>query len=414
MKTLRPYQIDLATKGAEMINRLKLCYVASEVRTGKTATVLEIAKLTESKKVLFLTKKKAISSILSDYNDFGYKFELVIINNESMHTIECNDFDLIISDEHHRNGAFPKPNKFTKDIKKRFSKIPMVFLSGTPTPENHAQWFHQFWVSIYTPFQAPTFYKWASAGYVNVKLKNAGYAQVRDYSELTEKGMQAIQRLKDNYVLAFTQKEAGFTTEVKEMIFEVDMKPITHTIANKLKKDAIFQGRCNVIIADTGAKLMSKLHQLYSGTCILETGEYVVTDNSKALFIKDRFQGKKIAIFYKFQAEFDMLKNTFGENLTNDLDEFNSTSKNIALQIVAGREGISLKQADCLVYLNIDFSAVSYWQSRDRLTTMERTVNDVFWIFSKGGIERKIHKAVMNKKNYTLSIFKKDGIKISN
>ena len=105
-----------------------------------------------------------------------------------------------------------------------------------------------------------------------------------------------------------------------------------------------------------------------------------------------------------------MLKNTFGENLTNDLDEFNSTSKNIALQIVAGREGISLKQADCLVYLNIDFSAVSYWQSRDRLTEKDRLKNEVFWIFSKGGIERKIHKAVMNKKNYTLSIFKKDGI----
>ncbi len=63
-----------------------------------------------------------------------------------------------------------------------------------------------------------------------------------------------------------------------------------------------------------------------------------------------------------------------------------------------------------LVYYNIDFSAVSYWQSRDRLTTMKRLENNVFWLFSKNGIEYKIYKAVMNKKDYTLKTFKKDEI----
>lgn len=61
-----------------------------------------------------------------------------------------------------------------------------------------------------------------------------------------------------------------------------------------------------------------------------------------------------------------------------------------------------------MVYYNIDFSALSYWQSRDRLTTMERTENDIYWIFARGGIERNIYNAVMNKKDYTLSMFRKD------
>ena len=94
--------------------------------------------------------------------------------------------------------------------------------------------------------------------------------------------------------------------------------------------------------------------------------------------------------------------------LTTDLEEIKHTDKSIALQIVSGREGISLKEADCLVYYNIDFSALSYWQSRDRMTTKDSLQNDVYWIFSEGGIESKIYKAVSKKKDYTLRHFKKD------
>ena len=62
--------------------------------------------------------------------------------------------------------------------------------------------------------------------------------------------------------------------------------------------------------------------------------------------------------------------------------------------------------------MNIDFSAVSYFQARDRLTTMQRKENTIYWIFSKKGIENKIYKAVQNKKDYTNDTFKKDfGIK---
>jgi hypothetical protein len=93
--------------------------------------------------------------------------------------------------------------------------------------------------------------------------------------------------------------------------------------------------------------------------------------------------------------------------LTTELDEFNSTDKNIALQIVSGREGISLREADCLVFYNIDFSATSYWQSKDRMTTKDRLENNVYWIFSKGGIEADIYKAVTKKLDYTINHFKK-------
>ena len=87
---------------------------------------------------------------------------------------------------------------------------------------------------------------------------------------------------------------------------------------------------------------------------------------------------------------------------------FDNTGKNIALQIVSGREGISLRNAKYLVYYNIDFSATSYWQSRDRMTTKDRLYNKIYWVFSEKGIEKMIYKAVNNKKDYTLKHFKRD------
>jgi len=134
----------------------------------------------------------------------------------------------------------------------------------------------------------------------------------------------------------------------------------------------------------------------------------VIIDESKIKFIHEKFKDNKIAIFYKFKMELEMITDFYGENICFDLDTFDTTNKNIALQIVSGREGISLKNADYLIYLTPDYSATSYWQSRDRLTTMDRKENNVFWIFAKGGIENHIYKSIMSKKNYTLSQFKKD------
>jgi hypothetical protein len=161
------------------------------------------------------------------------------------------------------------------------------------------------------------------------------------------------------------------------------------------------------ILGDTPVKLMMKLHQLYSGTVKFESGNSTILDYSKAQYIHDNFGDVKIGIFYKFKEELNALKKIYGDQLCTELEEFDTTSKSIALQIVSGREGISLRKAEALVYYNIDFSATSYWQSRDRMTTKERLESDVYWIFAKGGIEKDIYKAVSKKKDFTVNHFKK-------
>jgi len=273
---LRQYQIEIANKANEILKELNIVYLCCEVRTGKTLMALETAKLFGAKKVLFLTKKKAINSILSDFKALNYNYELTVANNESVHLIK-DKYDLIISDEHHRNGAFPKPNKATKIIKEKFSNLPFIFLSGTPTPESYSQIYHQFWLSKRTPFKNYiNFYKWAK-DFVNVKQKHLGYSVINDY---TDANQEKIKSITDKYMIAFTQEDAGFKTNVKETILEVEMHPIIYKIAKELKKNNLYQGKNDLILADTAVKLMSKLHQIYSGTVILESGNGIILDDS--------------------------------------------------------------------------------------------------------------------------------------
>ncbi len=406
---LRKYQIRLANEATEILQRKMIVYLAMEVRTGKTLTALQTAQNYGAKNVLFLTKLRAFTSVQNDFDSMNFTFKLTIANDESLHKV-TGDFDLVIHDEHHRFGAYPKANATAKLFKEMFGDLPMIFLSGTPTAESHSQWYHQFWVSNYSPFKEYTnFYKWANE-YVDIQIRHLGYAKVNDYSKARKKDFWHHIRY---YILTFTQVEAGFETQVFENVLYCPMDEITYKLAERLQTDLVITNKQGqTILADTSVKLQQKLHQLYSGTCKFEDGTSKVIDLSKAMFIKDKFKGQKIAIFYKFVEEYNALKNIFGQNLSNDLEEFNTTDKNIALQIVSGREGISLSKAKYLVYYNIDFSAISYWQSRDRLTTMERKSNDVYWIFSKGGIEAKIYASVQNKKDYNNEIFKRDyGIK---
>lgn len=399
----RTYQIQISTQAANIVSRLGIAYISAEVRTGKTFTALMTAQKLKAKHVLFVTKKKAISSIRDDYNTLAPIFGITIINYESLHKVD-GIFDLIICDEAHCLGSFAKPSKRTKLLKKMVKDTDLIMLSGTMHPESYSQVYHQFWISENSPFKETTFYKWTK-NYVNVKERNLGYAIVKDYSDAK---IDLIKPIIKPYIITFTQKQAGFKTQVNETVLTVKANALTYQLAKKLKKDKfIIAQDCREVIADTAVKEMQKLHQIYSGTVKFEDGSNRVFDLSKYEFVKDKFKGKKLGIFYKFKAELDALQSVFKDNLTTDLHEFNNTNKHIALQFISGREGVSLRNADYLVAINIDFSATTYFQFRDRLTTMERKENHLYWIFTEGGIEAKIYETVKNKRNFTTGVFKK-------
>ena len=404
---LRDYQKEIVRLSVNVLKEHKFVYLAMEVRTGKTLTSLSISKTLAVSNVLFITKKKAISSIQDDYDLLNPDFDITIINYESLHKIAYSPYDVIICDEAHGMGAYPKPSNRAKAVKSliQINKDPyIILLSGTPTPESYSQMYHQVYAIETNPFKKyKSFYKFAHQ-YVNITQKKIGPTSINDYSD----GKESILHEMKPYMVTFTQKEAGFKTEITEEILTVAMHESTHNMVKKLKKERVLQGQIEVVLADTAVKLMSKIHQLYSGTVKFESGRSGVTDWAKARFIHGFFSGKKIAIFYKFKKELEAITDIYKEQITTDLQEFKETDKSIALQIVSGREGISLKEAEALVYYNIDFSATSYWQSRDRMTTKDRKYNKIYWVFAENGIEHQIYKTVIKKKDYTLNHFKRD------
>jgi len=406
--SFRDYQKSIISKGADILRKNRFLYLAMEVRTGKTLTSLGIANEIQSAKVLFVTKKKAMSSIQDDYNTLSAQYSITIINYESLHLVmnDCR-WDLIILDEAHSMGAFPKPSQratLVSQIIKTYKPM-VILLSGTPTPESYSQMYHQVYGIPNNPFREFTnFYRFCDK-HVKLKERKINGMMVKDYSN----GLESIVEAMKPFTINYTQSEAGFMTQTTEEVLEVEMKESTYKLISNLKKNLVVEGKDEVILGDTPVKLMMKIHQLCSGTIKFESGNSMILDTTKAEFICSRFANSKIGIFYKFKEELNALQQVFGaENLTTDLAEFDQTDKNIALQIVSGREGISLKNADYLVYYNIDFSATSYWQSKDRMTTKDRLNNNVYWIFAKDGIEYDIYKAVTKKKDYTINHFKKD------
>jgi hypothetical protein len=404
MIQLRPYQLENATKGLEILRHNWIVYLALETRTGKTLTALEIARRTGLKKVLFVTKKKAIQSIESDYQKMNPNFNLTVKNYESV-TKVGKAFDLIICDESHCLSTFPKPSKRVKDLLPIAYGKPIIYLSATPTPESWSQIFHQFYISHKSPFAAyKTFYKWAN-DFVDKRKKYLYNREINDYSHAN---IELIKKHTQHLFLTYTQKQAGFEVRLKEEILTVPMPDNIKAIIKSIERENVYLNDGLEIVADTAVKVMQKVHQLCSGT-VIDENDYHIVSTFKADYLKAKFEGQKIAIFYKFKSEFDMLKYAFPDFTDNAFDFQNGKAPVFLGQFVSAREGIRLDNADAIIFFNIDFSYLSYDQARNRIVSFEREKEAVlYWLFSDCGIERKIYKAVCKKEDYTLNWFKKD------
>lgn len=404
---LREYQHTISDQAAKILHEYKCVYLSMEVRTGKSITALETARKFGAIRVLFVSKLKALKSIENDSLHFP-SLEVSTVNYESLHKV-TGTFDLIVADEAHTLGAFPKVSKRTIELKKLATDKPIIFLSGTPSPESYSQLYHQFFVSSSSPFKDyKNFYKWANE-FVIKKTRFVFNRQINDYS-IAKK--ELIDTYTKHLFISYTQQEAGFDVNITEKVLSVPMPKIMPIIkALHLNKIVNIAGR--EILADTAVKEMTKIQQLCGGSVIDEQGEAIILDYSKAEYIRDNFKGQKIAIFYKFKAEFDILTKIL-PNYTTIPETFQKSTDKVYLgQFVSSREGIRLDTADAILFYGIDFSYLSYEQSKNRIISKERTKEAIlYWIFADGGIEEKIFKAVRNKENYTSSYFNRDYGKV--
>ena len=415
---LRDYQKEIITGAWNILREHGFVYLALEMRLGKTLISLTLATMAGAKRVLFVTKKKALGSIEKDYKALKPGYHLTMINYESLHKVEGNNFDVVIIDEAHSIGQFPKPNNRCATLFNKLQKMAtfpkVIYLSGTPTPESYSQMYHQFAIlGTRSPWAAyKNFYKWAGniakPNFVKVREKMVNGMKMNDY---TNADIERVEADINKYRVTYTQAEAGFESRIKEEIITIPMPLNLQRLFNLIRLDGYYRFKNGEeIVADTPVKALNKLHQISSGTIITEEQTYRVLDDYKARYIAEAYRGKKIAVFYKFISEGRMLKDVFGSRVTEDPEQFNQSDSLVFIsQIQSGSMGINLSTADILVFLNIDFSATQYYQARARLGSMERTDHQVIhWIFSDCGVEGKVYQAVQKKKSYTVRHYQKD------
>jgi len=401
MIKLRPYQEKGSTDAVAILKRRRIVYLAYEVRTGKTLTAFATLQKLGADKCLFVTKKKAIASIVNDAELIG--FDADVVNYESLHKV-TGKYKYYVIDEAHTCGSFPKPSKRFKQLREMIDQNSyVILLSGTPSPESFSQLYHQFKLHPFSPFERyGNFYGWARE-FVTVGKTFVGTGQqVNDYSNARWKDIEPLVK---PLMLSYTQQAAGFTHTIIENVLTVKMKPSTYRMIKAISTDGIYEGNTDVILADTGVKMQSKVHQLCGGTVICE-GETRQTDDTKVRAIIQKFKGRKVAIFTVYQEESRMIRELI-PNCTDNPEVFNTDKKATYVgQIRSSREGVNLSSADCLIYYNLEFSALSYLQGRDRATSKDRvTPPEVWFIMADKGIEIEIYKKVKTKESFTQKHF---------
>ena len=256
--------------------------------------------------------------------------------------------------------------------------------------------------------QYKNFYEWAKKYvYPNVKYIGTGVT-VNDYSQANK---ELILKDIDPYVVRMTQKDAGFETKIDEAVRYVEMNETTYGLAQNIIDDGIAEVEGQTILADTGAKRLSKLKQIYCGSCLAEgNAKGIIFDRSKAQYIKQRYGKHKIAIMYCYEAERKMLYETF-PNATDSPEEFNANKDAVFIgQVRASREGVNLSSATYLVFLGVDHAALSYIQGRDRASFLGRDASNpprIRYVFAANGIESQVYRTVRKKENFTISHYNK-------
>lgn len=399
------YQEGLVEEGLHILSELKLVYLAMQMRTGKTPVSLTIGKEAGFKRAIFPTTKKAMPGIQDVASELGLSNWVDVINYESLHKYygSRNIYDLVILDEAHKLGAYPIPGTTWKTVKAFTKGKPIIYNSGTPTPESWSQIYNQFALSDHSPFkQYANFYKWAHK-YVDIGVRYIRSMPIKTYNDAK---IDEIREVIDPYMVYFTQEQAGFTNyRVNEVEHYVDLPDSLAVHIAALRSNRIVRLNGETILADTGAKMQSKEHQLWSGTILNNDSVPIVIDDYKLQYIKKTFK-PPFAIYYKYQAEKEMIERTFGSQLENDWTKLDGR-KIFYSQLQSGREGLDLSKLDDLVVLNPDFSYLNYDQVRYRMSHMNKTrLSNMHFILSKhqmlgNGIDQAVLNTVRAKATFT-------------
>lgn len=401
MKPL-PHQIETAKKALDILKLKGYVYINGQPRSGKTYTSILVAEQTKAERIMVLTKKAAIEGWLK-FTELASK-TYTVINYEQLGKIEGRavkykynpaDYQLVIIDESHNIGAFPKPSSRQKIIKGFTRALPHIHLSGTPVIESACAIYHQMAISTFNPFgRFGNFYHFHSEFGIKDSIWIRGQ-QVPQYNKFKPKLLDVIK----HFTVYMSQADAGITTEVDDKIHYIELDSLTKSLYNTLLKDKVLKfNESTELLADNTMKLRTALHQLEGGTIKIGDEYIILPQASKAEYIKDKFgDSEDIGIMCHFIAERQKLGKIF-----KHAQLFSSN---------AHAEGVDLSHLKHFIIYSSDYSGARFVQRRERIVNINGSnTTTVHHILVKKAISDQVYNLVSKKRDFNNETFEEETI----
>jgi len=374
-----PHQRKASRQLTRKLEKYGMAILSGEPRSGKTISFLSV--LRDYNNPLIITQKAAIK----DIQEQAAAIDLHHVTVTNYHQAKKIDFtpDIIVLDECHRwVTGYPKRSTIWKELHPITHSVPIIFSSGTLTPEGYSGLFNMLALSDRSPWAAyPRFTLWHQDYGRPYSIRINGL-NVNKYDRTQEEKVLADV---GKYTVTITRKEAGHRHEATDRLVELPLTRRQDKMYRTLKEDLILTKKGSVILADTPAKLMIKLHQISGGFVKADEGsDLILKKNPKIKWLQENIDPDKTIILAHYQAEQEHLATLFPHT--------GSITKNA--------EGIDFSHFDRMVIYSMSFSAATYEQVRARQMNFSRE-KPIEIIYLLSGIDAYIYKAVSNKKNFT-------------
>lgn len=398
---MKPYkhQIIAAEAALRILKRCGYVYIFGQPRCGKTLTAILIAEQgTQVKNVMVVTKKNAIDGWLKFTESPDLTKKYTVINYEQLGKIvgakiefkyHPQDYQLVIVDESHNYGKFPKPSNRYKILRAFTMDKPHIHLSGTPIIESPCSIYHQMNIGRYTPFKHTNFYRFHDE-YGIKETKYYGGMSIVEYKGYQPKLLNYV----DTFTIKMTQDDAGITDKASDVEHYVTLSDDAKRYYNDVLMSNIVNMNGEQYLMDTTLKLRTALHQIEGGALKLGDDYYDLGFRDKINYILENFGDKEtIGIMCHFIGEQKLLNSIFAKAKIYSSN--------------AHAEGVDLSHLEHFIIYSSDYSGAKFVQRRERIINMNGSNTTlVHHILVKGGISEQVYKVVSNKADFNNSVFR--------
>lgn len=397
------HQLKAASKALELLINNGYAYINGQPRSGKTLTSLLVAEDFACHNILVLTKKAAIEGWLKFIKqDYIFK-KYIVINYEQLCSIRDkrvifkynpSDFQLVIIDESHNIGAYPRPSNRWKTIRIFCRDIPHLHLSGTPFIESANSIYHQMAISKYTPFKHANFYDF----FREFGIPNSIYVRgvsIPKYDLFKKELLDYI----ETFTVYMSQQDAGIDMEIVDKVHYVDLpsdiKHLYNTLIKHKYYEGVISGHTIKIVCDNTMALRTSLHQIEGGTIKLQDNTYEIS-TAKIEYIKRVFgDTTDMGIMSHFIGERAMLERSF--------KEAKIYSSN------AHAEGVDLSHLKYFIIYSSDYSGAKAVQRRERIANINGSnTTEVHHILCHKAISDQVYTITSKKRDFNNEVFKQE------